>query len=253
MMWVHARRSAIHACLRRAYTCELSAVRPGLVRCSTLQVSGLWPACRSSWGIHHVSLRPSARVVFRWVGVLSSYILRPSAASLERLAAYRRDHSWASPVIGVHIRRTDKVTSGEAILHSVGEYMLHVERYCDWRHGSGWQQAQTAASKESETGTDDAVRLRRLPDSGRCTVYLATDEPEVVQETVKDYPHIQVITNLLSLATGRSWLGRCLSEGRDTAFTMPVHVFCQGARPDSMRTTVLSCTPPAVRCALQPA
>lgn len=137
----------------------------------------------------------------RWVGVLTSYILRPSPASTERHAGHRRNHSWASPVVGVHIRRTDKITSGEAKLHSVTEYMSHVERYCDWKLGSNWQQhgsLRTPVKANHSAPATEAVN----PDGRRCAVYLATDDPSVVQEVTVRYPHIHVITNPVALATG---------------------------------------------------
>jgi hypothetical protein len=46
----------------------------------------------------------AASLLCRWVGVLTSYLLRPSAKSLQRHAEFR------GAVVGVHIRRTDKVT-----------------------------------------------------------------------------------------------------------------------------------------------
>ena len=138
-----------------------------------------------------MNLCPAA-ILHRWVGVLASYLLRPSALSLQRHAEYRSTHGWASPVVGVHIRRTDKISSGEAKLHSVPEYMSHVERYCDLVLPSGWQQRAQSA----EPGN-----------SRNCTIYLATDEPAVSKEIQENFPHIQVLTDPVALETGAlSWL-----------------------------------------------
>jgi hypothetical protein len=142
-------------------------------------------------------------VPHRWVGVLSSYILRPSELSLQRHAAYRHSNSWTSPVVGVHVRRTDKITSGEAKLHSVPEYMSHVERYCDWKLGPGWQRQQQQRARQptdAQTSAPDTA-LTQLH-GPKCTVYLATDQPSILEEIQTHFPHIHVITNPVALATG---------------------------------------------------
>jgi hypothetical protein len=139
--------------------------------------------------------------------VLASFILRPSAASAARHAEYRSSHAWASPVVGVHIRRTDKVTSKEAKHHSVPEYLAHVERYCDWKLGSGWQERAQQHS-QGDAGAVEAAPGQQQPASAdtvsspRCSVYLATDEPAVVKEIQENFPHLHVITNPVALATG---------------------------------------------------
>jgi hypothetical protein len=112
----------------------------------------------------------------------------------------------------VHIRRTDKVTSAEAKLHSIDEYMMHVERFCDWRLGAGWQHKQKAPAgvaataqggpSGSDVHADTAVVNDKAP--GRCMVYLATDEPAVVKEIESRFGHIHVISNKVALDTGEA-------------------------------------------------
>lgn len=153
--------------------------------------------------------------------MLASYILRPSASSAARHAEYRTSHAWASPVVGVHIRRTDKVTSKEAKQHSVPEYMAHVERYCDWKLGPGWQEhAQHSKGGAGAVGTA-APGLQQQPaaaSSPHCSVYLATDEPAVVKEIEENFPHIQVITNPVALATGAlAWHSTAVGLGKGSA------------------------------------
>jgi hypothetical protein len=116
-----------------------------------------------------------ARPEVWWVGVLAKFLLRPSEASVERQAAVP-GFGGRSPVVGVHVRRTDKVTVREAKPYDVSEYMQHVERYCDSRLPSGWQ-------KGLENGTDE------------CLVYLATEEPAVLHEVKQGYPHIRLVGN----------------------------------------------------------
>ncbi|WIA15574.1 hypothetical protein OEZ85_002201 [Tetradesmus obliquus] len=91
--------------------------------------------------VHNVVQLFTTRPEIWWVGMLASYLLRPSAASLQRHAAFKAANAWAAagPVVGVHIRRTDKLAA-EAKLHRVDEYMRHVEYLCDMRLASGWQQ-----------------------------------------------------------------------------------------------------------------
>jgi hypothetical protein len=70
------------------------------------------------------------------------------------------------PMVGIHIRRTDKVNS-EASKHEVWEYFEHVERFFSTR---------TMAH--------------------RPTVFIATDEPAVVVEARELYGHKYDIVNL---------------------------------------------------------
>ncbi|CAG4961602.1 unnamed protein product [Colias eurytheme] len=65
------------------------------------------------------------------------------------------------PIVGVHIRRTDKVGT-EAAFHSIDEYMVHVKDYYD---------------QLEITQTVDARR-----------VYLASDDANVLEDARKKYP-----------------------------------------------------------------
>ncbi|WIA43735.1 hypothetical protein OEZ86_010161 [Tetradesmus obliquus] len=126
--------------------------------------------------VHNVVQLFTTRPEIWWVGMLASYLLRPSAPSLQRHAAFKAANAWAAagPVVGVHIRRTDKLAA-EAKLHQVDEYMRHVEYLCDMRLASGWQQP-------------------------------------VAQEARERYKHIHVITNNMGLRTS-SVSVRYSSEG----------------------------------------
>jgi hypothetical protein len=68
-----------------------------------------------------------------------SYLMRPSGASLQRHAEFKAANAWTGPIVGVHVRRTDKLAA-EAKLHQVDEYMRHVEYLCDQQLSSGWQE-----------------------------------------------------------------------------------------------------------------
>lgn len=96
-----------------------------------------------------------------WLGQLVKYMLRPQ----ETLTAYLQEMSgklgFKTPIVGVHVRRTDKVGT-EAALHEIDEYMFHVEDYFRLLEVNGG-------------------KLERR-------VYLATDEPSVFYEAQKKYP-----------------------------------------------------------------
>lgn len=68
--------------------------------------------------------------------------------------------------MGVHIRRTDKVGT-EAAFHSLSEYMQSVDEY--------YNQLEMV----------EKIEKRRI--------YLASDDPKVIDEARKNYPHYEVI------------------------------------------------------------
>lgn len=68
--------------------------------------------------------------------------------------------------MGVHIRRTDKVGT-EASFHSLDEYMQHVEEYY--------------------------TQLEMIEKVDRRRIYLASDDPRVIDEARRNYPHYEVI------------------------------------------------------------
>lgn len=177
--------------------------------------------------------------------MLASFILRPSASSAARHAEYRSSHAWASPVVGVHIRRTDKVTSKEAKHHGVPEYMAHVERYCDWKLAPGWQErAQHSKGGAGAVGTAPGLQQPAAASIPHCSVYLATDEPAVVKEIEENFPHIQVITNPVALATGALWHGtgrRQCKEAQTVAST--TSAVCQQGHGWSSRTVAITQAP----------
>uniref|UniRef100_A0A383VNV2 GT23 domain-containing protein n=1 Tax=Tetradesmus obliquus TaxID=3088 RepID=A0A383VNV2_TETOB len=202
--------------------------------------------------VHDVVQLFTTRPEIWWVGMLASYLLRPSAASLQRHAAFKAANVWAAagPVVGVHIRRTDKLAA-EAKLHQVDEYMQHVEYLCDMRLANGWQQralklwedqqqqqqqqqmglaaataaggsvtktaaatvdaAATAAATAGASGVQASTGGRKQQHY-ECSVYLATDEPAAAKEVNERYKHIHIITNNKGLTTS-SVAARYSSDG----------------------------------------
>lgn len=63
-----------------------------------------------------------------WVGQFLKYLLRMQPETETIIEAGMHKLGFQNPIVGVHIRRTDKVGT-EAALHEVGEYMKHVDEY----------------------------------------------------------------------------------------------------------------------------
>ncbi|CAH1104583.1 unnamed protein product [Psylliodes chrysocephalus] len=101
-----------------------------------------------------------------WVGQILKYLLRPQEKTSNLLQETIDKIGFKRPIVGVHIRRTDKVGT-EAAFHRLEEYMLHVDQYFDYLE------------------TKQVVNKRRI--------YLASDDPKVFQEAKKLYPAYEII------------------------------------------------------------
>ncbi|XP_064469233.1 alpha-(1,6)-fucosyltransferase-like [Ornithodoros turicata] len=62
-----------------------------------------------------------------WFGQFVAYIMRPSVSLFDNLRETKRNITFRSPIVGLHIRRTDK--RGEAARHEIKEYMEHADEY----------------------------------------------------------------------------------------------------------------------------
>ncbi|XP_049525168.1 alpha-(1,6)-fucosyltransferase [Dermacentor silvarum] len=62
-----------------------------------------------------------------WFGQLMAYIMRPSKRLLELISQAKRKLQFQSPIVGLHVRRTDK--ESEASFHESEEYMEHAEAF----------------------------------------------------------------------------------------------------------------------------
>lgn len=87
-----------------------------------------------------------------WVGQFLKYLLRTQAETQQMLQMGQEKLGFKKPIVGVHVRRTDKVGT-EASLHSIEEYMTSVDDY--------YQQLEMT----------DIIEKRR--------VFLASDDPKV--------------------------------------------------------------------------
>ncbi|XP_046551170.1 alpha-(1,6)-fucosyltransferase-like isoform X2 [Haliotis rubra] len=101
-----------------------------------------------------------------WIGQVAKYLTRFNADTERDLEEYEKKIKFRGPIVGVHVRRTDKLTQ-EAALHYLDEYMVYVEDYFN--------------GLDIQTGS----KVERK-------VYLATDEPTVIKESkkYKDYTFI---------------------------------------------------------------
>jgi len=101
-----------------------------------------------------------------WVSQFLLYMLRPQPALQQLLDKTVENHNFQHPIVGIHIRRTDKVGT-EAAFHPVEEYMKYVEEF--------YVQYEL---------THD-VEVRR--------VYVASDDPKVLGECRKSYPKYEFL------------------------------------------------------------
>jgi len=65
-----------------------------------------------------------------WIGQLVRYIMRPSREMLKYLEESKSNFKFKHPIVGIHVRRTDKIGT-EAAFHSLSEYMVMVDDYFD--------------------------------------------------------------------------------------------------------------------------
>uniref|UniRef100_A0A8C2CBV7 Alpha-(1,6)-fucosyltransferase n=1 Tax=Cyprinus carpio TaxID=7962 RepID=A0A8C2CBV7_CYPCA len=103
-----------------------------------------------------------------WVFQFVKYLVRPQAWLEKEIQDTCVKLGFKHPIIGVHVRRTDKVGT-EAAFHPIEEYMVHVE-----------EQFQYMAQR----GQVDKKR-----------VYLATDDPSLLQEAKTKYTDYEFISD----------------------------------------------------------
>ncbi|RWS16742.1 hypothetical protein B4U79_03486 [Dinothrombium tinctorium] len=107
---------------------------------------------------------------FVWfIGQIVRYIMRPSKEMQAYLEKSKTKLNFKTPIVGVHVRRTDKVGT-EASFHSLSEYMYFVEDYYN----------RIDLFNERLQKQEKVERL----------VYLATDEPSIWTKEVKKYQNL---------------------------------------------------------------
>ncbi|XP_050344252.1 alpha-(1,6)-fucosyltransferase [Nymphalis io] len=101
-----------------------------------------------------------------WIGQMLKYVLKPRAGMQKAINETIAKMNFKKPIVGVHIRRTDKVGT-EAAFHHIDEYMLHVKDYYD------------------------QLELTQHVDKKR--VYLATDDANVLEDARNKYPQFEFL------------------------------------------------------------
>ncbi|XP_071080897.1 alpha-(1,6)-fucosyltransferase-like [Haliotis cracherodii] len=104
-----------------------------------------------------------------WIGQVAKYLTRFDDETERNVEEYEKTINFTGPIVGVHVRRTDKLHR-EAALHYLDEYMAYVEDYFN--------------GLDIQTGS----KVERK-------VYLATDEPTVINES-KRYRNYTFIYNM---------------------------------------------------------
>ncbi|RXG59715.1 Alpha-(1,6)-fucosyltransferase [Armadillidium vulgare] len=100
-----------------------------------------------------------------WVGQFLKYMLRFQPKTQAMIDSMRESMGFKTPVVGIHIRRTDKVGT-EAAFHSVEEYMERAEEYYKL------------------VSLSDPNIVRR--------VYIASDDPKVITEARNKFPNYTI-------------------------------------------------------------
>ncbi|XP_074644328.1 alpha-(1,6)-fucosyltransferase-like [Tubulanus polymorphus] len=105
-----------------------------------------------------------------WIGQIIKYLLRPQPHLAEEMKKVKQKLGFKNPIVGVHVRRTDKVGT-EAAFHSIAEYMYHVEQYF------------------KRLDIDKGTAVDRI-------VYLATDDPTVLADAKNKYKEYSFISDV---------------------------------------------------------
>uniref|UniRef100_H2XQC4 GT23 domain-containing protein n=1 Tax=Ciona intestinalis TaxID=7719 RepID=H2XQC4_CIOIN len=105
-----------------------------------------------------------------WIGQVQSYLMRPQEWLLNDLETCKKEIGFDHPIVGVHIRRTDKIS--EAAYVDLSRYMVHAKNWFD---------------RYAEKNPNKSFKKR---------IYLATDEVNVTLEANERYPEYQFISGL---------------------------------------------------------
>ncbi|KAG4072633.1 hypothetical protein HA402_004722 [Bradysia odoriphaga] len=100
-----------------------------------------------------------------WVGQFLKYLLRMQPQTNNMLDARLKQLGFTKPIVGVHVRRTDKVT--QAVSHNLEDYMTWVEDYFN--------------------------RLELSQPVVKRRVFLASDDPKVIEEARQKYPKYDIL------------------------------------------------------------
>ncbi|XP_072168594.1 alpha-(1,6)-fucosyltransferase-like [Diadema setosum] len=123
-------------------------------------------------------MRLHSHPIVWWMGQIMTYIQRPQPALEEDIQKMTGLLGFESPIVGLHVRRTDKVGT-EAAFHGIEEYMFHAEEYYQ--------------------------RLERIQEVPTRRIYLATDDASLLKEAKRKFPsYVFVSDNDISKSAGLS-------------------------------------------------
>uniref|UniRef100_A0A0X3NUV4 Alpha-(1,6)-fucosyltransferase n=1 Tax=Schistocephalus solidus TaxID=70667 RepID=A0A0X3NUV4_SCHSO len=128
-----------------------------------------------------------------FVGQLLSYVMRPrggqESAQLQQVLASMRGDQRKDIVVGLHVRRTDKIQS-EASFHALDEYMFYVEEYFKKR------EAEQLLMRRKDEWLDDDTELPEEQSSSssiKRRVLITTDDASIFEEARRKYPDYEFI------------------------------------------------------------
>lgn len=111
-----------------------------------------------------------------WIGQFSKFVFKYSPGMQEIVREKKKSMNFQHPIVGVQVRRTDKINV-EAAFHGIQEYMYWVDLYYE--------------------------KLKLTETVERKRVYLATDDPGVLNEAKAKYPEYEFISdNEISKSAG---------------------------------------------------
>ncbi|KAH0548864.1 alpha-(1,6)-fucosyltransferase [Cotesia glomerata] len=99
-----------------------------------------------------------------WVGQVLKFLMRPKEGMQKIIDAKKDKMGFIKPIVGIHVRRTDKVGT-EAAYHDLDEYMVKVDQFYE------------------QLETEPAVKR----------VFIASDDPKVITAARTRYPRYEVI------------------------------------------------------------
>ena len=115
-----------------------------------------------------------------WNGLLSQFIIRPNQYLQQFIDQSRKQFQFQSPIVGVHIRRTDKVE--ESKLFNIDQYMIKVKLFFD-----------NLAKRK--------INIKRR-------VFVVTDEPQLINQLKSKYTNYQFIHPPLQQLTAGTFTTR---------------------------------------------
>ncbi|XP_052239638.1 alpha-(1,6)-fucosyltransferase-like isoform X2 [Dreissena polymorpha] len=130
-----------------------------------------------------------------WVGQCVTYLTRPNEMLQELLDESKQNLGFTNPVVGVHVRRTDNVIK-EALVHSVDDYMRHVDEWFDI-----YEKQHSGVQRKVYLASDDPGVLPEAKKKALCPFFVR----RVAAALAPSIPFISTIRGCL-LCSPMRWL-----------------------------------------------